>query len=547
MKNFLLGMCFFAYFSCFSQSKKSSSEIVTLSQFDFKGKDSLITCQIIEKYRKLTKYINNLVLNEIHDDDVKYSTAIAINRLLASSDVSSEKFGFEDFSLEEKSNFYYNKEEYIKKLKELKNTLDAYSKIFLANNCVKLEPNSPNILIDEMYYSALKRGKFNFLESTKKSLRATSKLRGLDSTIIVFNKIEAEKTINVRLMKVLKPDIEINDYKSEYKKLYDSYSKIKFKTDSTSIIEAQKLKSEIQELENEFVTFEITFTHISEEVLPTLKNRIKEYKEQVNECACAEVILEDKDNDGFDFYVDCDDNNPNVYPGAPINCNDGIDDNNCDSVKDLCCMDKDGDGYYRQEGCDCLTYSEALLSTVDANICDCNDDDASVYPNAPINCLNFHSDDNCDGVRDTIYRGSEVNLSFIDNIYPPYGISAFGKDRPFYIYTGLIVGGIATTAYFKIRSNYFYQKHMNSETFRSAQNEYKKANELHHAFIITAAATGAVYLTSLLDLKLRYSRYNSIRADISRKNNSCVYNTSLLFEPFCINSSGIGPAITLKF
>jgi len=47
----------------------------------------------------------------------------------------------------------------------------------------------------------------------------------------------------------------------------------------------------------------------------------------------CEFIPIDSDNDGVDVYSDCDDSNPNVYPGAIEACADGLD-NDCDDLID---------------------------------------------------------------------------------------------------------------------------------------------------------------------------------------------------------------------
>jgi len=92
-----------------------------------------------------------------------------------------------------------------------------------------------------------------------------------------------------------------------------------------------------------------------------------------------EVVLDpgtDNDGDGHTLCEnDCNDGNPDVYPGAPELC-DGID-NDCDAVVPPDEIDDDGDAWWECAG-------------------DCNDGDAAIYPGAPELCDGIDND--CDAV-----------------------------------------------------------------------------------------------------------------------------------------------------
>lgn len=115
---------------------------------------------------------------------------------------------------------------------------------------------------------------------------------------------------------------------------------------------------------------------------------------------CGELIIEDcgsidEDMDGFTFDQDCDDMNPDVFPGSTELC-DGID-NNCDGLIDeglltTYYLDFDGDGF--GSGANFIDSCEPVAGYVLMGN-DCDDADPMSYPGNAELCDG--RDNNCDG------------------------------------------------------------------------------------------------------------------------------------------------------
>ncbi len=101
-----------------------------------------------------------------------------------------------------------------------------------------------------------------------------------------------------------------------------------------------------------------------------------------DDCSGSDLI--DLDQDGFDATIaggdDCDDNNPNVYPGATESCN-GVDDD-CDGIPDdglpiHAYLDQDGDGFGTSDQGRCGPDRDHVPDRGD-----CDDHDPGVHPGA---------------------------------------------------------------------------------------------------------------------------------------------------------------------
>jgi hypothetical protein len=106
-----------------------------------------------------------------------------------------------------------------------------------------------------------------------------------------------------------------------------------------------------------------------------------------------------QDADGDGFYDDCDDNNPDIFPGATEFC-DGLD-NDCDNVIDEDAID--ATAWYADEDGDGFGDPDTEITACDApaghvsNDSDCDDDDARFNPTNIESDCEDPNDYNCDG------------------------------------------------------------------------------------------------------------------------------------------------------
>ena len=125
------------------------------------------------------------------------------------------------------------------------------------------------------------------------------------------------------------------------------------------------------------------------------------FKDPVRCRLVVEYLFPDGDGDGFSAEMDCDDNNPAIFPGAAEAC-DGLD-NNCDGLVDegltvvTFFRDADGDGFGdpadARLSCDDAPPAGFVLAGAD-----CDDNNPAIFPGAAEACDGL--DNNCDGMVD---------------------------------------------------------------------------------------------------------------------------------------------------
>jgi len=96
---------------------------------------------------------------------------------------------------------------------------------------------------------------------------------------------------------------------------------------------------------------------------------------------------------------DCNDNNALIYPGAPLNCNNGQDNDCSGNIETWAYTDQDGDRYAPNSTSSCVDvvlFPGQITAGQELGYNDCNDNNASIYPGAPLNCSNGQDND-CSG------------------------------------------------------------------------------------------------------------------------------------------------------
>jgi hypothetical protein len=96
---------------------------------------------------------------------------------------------------------------------------------------------------------------------------------------------------------------------------------------------------------------------------------------------------------------DCNDNNASIYPGAPLNCNNGQDNDCSGNIETWAYTDQDGDRYAPNNVSSCIdvvSFPGKITAGQELGYNDCNDTNSSIYPGAPLNCNNGQDND-CSG------------------------------------------------------------------------------------------------------------------------------------------------------
>jgi len=140
-----------------------------------------------------------------------------------------------------------------------------------------------------------------------------------------------------------------------------------------------------------------------------------------NSSSCVDtVVFPGKITAGQELGTnDCDDNNSSIYPGAPLNCNNGQDNDCSGNIETWAYTDQDGDKYAPNNVSSCVdvvNFPGKITAGQELGYNDCNDNDVSVYPGAPLNCNNGQDNDCSGNVEKWAYTDQDGDLYAPNNV-----------------------------------------------------------------------------------------------------------------------------------
>ena len=497
------------FFNCLVSSLsgqgKEPSERLSLTDEEL----SQYKCSIVASYFQYKKHVQ-VVSSSAVPPRVRNANAIALYRLL------DNRFTTTDFKAG-------NREEFISRLKSKTNDGTLLKKKYTVFDC-------PN---------------FNFIDQVTPD----------------FDEVNAE----LELMDIVDRDIKTKKYKGWMvfaEEEYGAYNidKGMLNPEGTGLTKeatVKKLRYQIYPIDSISVVLKIDKIETVRKVETLVDSTTRKVVyEKVNPkdfvICCDQPTPNDKDSDGYNELVDCNDNDASIYPGAIDIVGDGID-QDCDG-EDQQSEDKDGDGYFTSA---CYSDNPEIRK-----LCDCYDDnpdvyfrDSSVSESEWYDPTNGWNDDNCDCIKDRIQEVPWVELKKIDFLVPGIGHLKKGPKNASLrkgfatVYGVGFIAGASYAVYSKIQASKFYQMHKESETFRSADIHLGDANRHNKQFLIASGATLVLFAANatqliLFDNNQKKLRNETFKEQLEQEIHSDICNEATL--GLGMNSGGIGLSLNVK-